>query len=117
MDPNSDGLIFEHADSILGAKQLQSRIIMELLETDEASGKLMIDTWKTVISTARKMKGTQNYSNLEEYIPYRILDVGGPYVESYMLFILEQADSIQLRSRNHALWYGYSPGGGRRVSS
>lgn len=55
MDPNSDGLIFEHADSILGAKQLQSRIIMELLDTDEESGKLMIDTWNTVLSTARKL--------------------------------------------------------------
>lgn len=78
MDPHSDGLIFEHADSILGAKQLQSRIIVELLNIDEACGKLMIDTWKTLLSTARSLKENQHYKNLDEYIPYRILDVGGP---------------------------------------
>ena len=78
MDPHSDGLIFEHADSILGAKQLQSRIIMELLNVDEACGNLMIETWKTVLSTARGLKDTQSYTNLDEYIPYRILGVGGP---------------------------------------
>jgi hypothetical protein len=78
LDPHSDGLFFEHADSILGAKQIQSRIIVELLSIDEACGKLMVDAWKTVLSTAQDLKTNVRYSNLDEYIPYRILDVGAP---------------------------------------
>jgi len=78
LDPHSDGLFFEHADSILGAKQLQSRIIVELLNIDEACGNLMIETWKNVLSTAQDLKSNIRYSNLDEYIPYRILDVGAP---------------------------------------
>ena len=78
LDPHSDGLFFEHADSILGAKQLQSRIIVELLNIDEACGNLIIETWKNVLSTAQDLKSNIRYSNLDEYIPYRILDVGAP---------------------------------------
>jgi hypothetical protein len=78
LDPQSDGLFFEHADSILGAKQLQSRIIVELLSIDEVCGNLMIEAWKDVLSTAQDLKTNIRYTNLDEYIPYRILDVGAP---------------------------------------
>lgn len=78
LDPQSEGLFFEHADSILGAKQLQSRIIVELLSIDEACGNLMIETWKNVLSTAQDLKSNIRYKNLDEYIPYRILDFGAP---------------------------------------
>jgi hypothetical protein len=78
LDPQSDGLFFEHADSILGAKQLQSHIIVELLSIDEACGHLMIEAWKDVLSTAQDLKSNIRYTNLDEYIPYRILDVGAP---------------------------------------
>lgn len=43
MDPQSDGLILDHSDSVIGAKQMNSRIMLELYEIDEPCGKRMIE--------------------------------------------------------------------------
>jgi hypothetical protein len=78
MDPQSDGLILDHSDSVVGAKQMNSRIMLELYEIDEPCGKRMIEKWKTGMSITRQLKNERPYSNLEEYIPFRGLDTGAP---------------------------------------
>jgi hypothetical protein len=78
MDPQSDGLILDHSDSIVGAKQMNSRIMLELYEIDKSCGKRMIEKWKTGMSITRQLKNERPYSNLEEYIPFRGLDTGAP---------------------------------------
>lgn len=47
MDPNSDGLVIEQSESVLGAKQMQLKIILELFEIDEPCAKAVIETWRS----------------------------------------------------------------------
>lgn len=64
--------------STLGTKQIQSKMIMELLSIDKPCAEVVIDAWKTMIATTAKLDKTRVFSNLEEYVPYRIIDTGAP---------------------------------------
>lgn len=79
MDPASDGLIIEHADSVTGAKQMQAKILLDLFEIDQVCGQRIIDKWKLGMSITREMKRRKKtFRSLEEYLPYRSLDTGAP---------------------------------------
>jgi hypothetical protein len=43
MDPTSEGLIIEHADSVAGAKQMQAKIILNLFDIDQVCGQRILD--------------------------------------------------------------------------
>jgi ophiobolin F synthase len=53
-------------------------MIMELLSIDKPCAEVVIDAWKTMIATTAKLDKTRVFSNLEEYVPYRIIDTGAP---------------------------------------
>ncbi|KAF7125867.1 hypothetical protein CNMCM5793_002160 [Aspergillus hiratsukae] len=72
--------------STLGTKQIQSKMIMELLSIDGPCAEVVIDAWKTMIATTAKLDKTRPFSNLEEYVDYRIIDTGAPFVDTLMRF-------------------------------
>lgn len=80
MDPDSDGLVLSDPDTVLGAKQIQAKIILDLYDIDRPCGQRIIDMWKKGMSTTRQLKLRRPYTTLDEYIPFRSLDTGAPYV-------------------------------------
>jgi hypothetical protein len=73
-----DEIEYRTVRSTLGTKQIQSKMIMELLSIDKLCAEIVIDAWKTMIATTAKLDKTRPFSNLEEYVDYRIIDTGAP---------------------------------------
>jgi len=82
MDPNSDSMVLEDPDSIMGAKKIQAGIIKELLVTDEPCGQRAISLWKEWVKTTRRLKNERPYNTLDEYVAIRIWDAGVQSVPS-----------------------------------
>ncbi|RLL95672.1 hypothetical protein CFD26_101005 [Aspergillus turcosus] len=61
-------------------------MIMELLSVDGPCAEVVIDAWKTMIATTAKLDKTRPFSNLEDYVDYRIIDTGAPFVDTLMRF-------------------------------
>ncbi|GFF26184.1 fusicoccadiene synthase [Aspergillus lentulus] len=72
--------------STLGSKQIQSKMIIELLSIDKLCAEVVIDVWKTMIATTAKLDKARPFSSLEEYVDYRIIDTGAPFVDALMRF-------------------------------
>ncbi|KAI9376024.1 isoprenoid synthase domain-containing protein [Aspergillus egyptiacus] len=72
--------------SVLGTKQIQSKMLLELLSIDAPCAEVVIDSWKTMIATTAKRDKTRPFSNLDEYVDYRIIDTGAPFVDTLMRF-------------------------------
>ncbi|KAK4171121.1 isoprenoid synthase domain-containing protein [Triangularia setosa] len=68
-----------------GRKHLQSKMMQQLLATDTPCAERIITTWKTMLSTTLKQK-SEDFVNLDEYLDFRIIDTGAPFVEATMLF-------------------------------
>ncbi|KAK4164713.1 isoprenoid synthase domain-containing protein [Cladorrhinum sp. PSN259] len=73
------------ADMKSGRKQLQAKMMLQLLSTDKVCAERVLDVWKTMLSTTREDK-FRDFSTLEEYLDFRIVDTGAPFVEAVMLF-------------------------------
>ncbi|PQE07883.1 geranylgeranyl pyrophosphate synthase protein [Rutstroemia sp. NJR-2017a WRK4] len=91
LDKESDHLVLSETDyktvrSVTGTKQIQSKMILDLLNLDRERAENVIDVWKTMVSTTAKRDKTKSFENLEEYVSYRIIDTGAPFVDAMMLF-------------------------------
>jgi hypothetical protein len=56
---------------------MQAKMILELTKTDGACVSRVMDVWKTMIATTLRDQ-TTDFSSLEEYVEYRIVDTGAP---------------------------------------
>lgn len=83
MSAGSDGLVLDQASSVLGATQMQSKIILDLFKLDEPCGQRILDMWKLGMTTTREMESRRRFQSFEEYLPFRSLDTGAPYVYSF----------------------------------
>ncbi|KUL89338.1 hypothetical protein ZTR_03640 [Talaromyces verruculosus] len=72
--------------SVIGTKQIQSKMIMELLSIDPHCAEVVVDSWKTMIKTTAQLDKDRMFDNLEEYVDYRIIDTGAPFVDTLMRF-------------------------------
>ncbi|KAE8152335.1 isoprenoid synthase domain-containing protein [Aspergillus avenaceus] len=72
--------------SVSGTKQIQSKMMLELLSIDASCAQVVFDSWKTMIATTAKQDKTRLFDNLEEYVDYRIIDTGAPFVDTLMRF-------------------------------
>jgi hypothetical protein len=64
--------------SVIGTKQIQSKMIMELLSIDARCAEVVVGSWKTMIKTTAQLDKDRMFDNLEEYVDYRIIDTGAP---------------------------------------
>lgn len=62
--------------SITGTKQIQSKMLLELLSIDAQCAEVVIEAWKTMISTTTKQDESRPFENLDAYVDYRIVDTG-----------------------------------------
>ncbi|KAL4746901.1 hypothetical protein BDW72DRAFT_206953 [Aspergillus terricola var. indicus] len=89
MDTDNIGLDeteYRTVRSVLGTKQIQSKMLLELLSIDAPCAEVVIDSWKTMISTTAKQDKKRVFENLDEYVDFRIVDTGAPFVDMLMRF-------------------------------
>ncbi|PYH40159.1 bifunctional terpene synthase/polyprenyl synthetase family protein [Aspergillus saccharolyticus JOP 1030-1] len=72
--------------SVTGTKQVQSKMLVELFAIDPACAQVVLDAWKTMIDTTATKDKTRAFSDWEEYVDYRIIDTGAPFVDMLMRF-------------------------------
>ncbi|KAM7196549.1 Isoprenoid synthase domain containing protein [Rhypophila sp. PSN 637] len=68
-----------------GRKQIQAKMMLQLTSMDRVCAERVLDVWKTMLSTTRTDK-TKDFSTLDDYLDFRIVDTGAPFVEAIMLF-------------------------------
>lgn len=78
MSAHGDGLILDQPSSVLGATQMQSKIILDLFEIDELLGQQILDSWKDCMTIIRQLRQGTPYTCLDEYVPFRSLDTAAP---------------------------------------
>ncbi|RAH67449.1 bifunctional terpene synthase/polyprenyl synthetase family protein [Aspergillus aculeatinus CBS 121060] len=72
--------------SVTGTKQVQSKMLLELFAIDPACAQVVLDSWKTMIDTTATQDKTRAFQDWEEYVDYRIIDTGAPFVDMLMRF-------------------------------
>lgn len=65
--------------TVVGSKQIQSKIILELLRTEKECAERVLDAWKTMVVTTNEQKEDKPFDNIEDYVQFRIVDTGAPY--------------------------------------
>jgi len=75
MDPNGGGIVLDEPETVVGAKQMYSKIALDLFEIDEPCGQRVVDTWKVDVTVTRGLENDGPYTSLEEYVPFRVWDV------------------------------------------
>ncbi|KAL4938163.1 hypothetical protein BDV06DRAFT_215327 [Aspergillus oleicola] len=88
---NTDNIALDETEyrtvrSVLGTKQIQSKMLLELLSIDAPCAEVVVNSWKEMISTTAKQDKTRVFNNLDEYVDYRIVDTGAPFVDMLMRF-------------------------------
>ncbi|KAJ9364273.1 geranylgeranyl pyrophosphate synthase [Paecilomyces variotii] len=85
-DISLDDTEYRTVKSVIGTKQIQSKMLLQLLSIDAPCAEVVIDSWKTMVSTTAKQDKSRIFENLDEYVDYRIIDTGAPFVDTLMRF-------------------------------
>lgn len=59
-----------------GKKQIQSKMLLEMLSIDRERALTTMKSWAAFVELASGRQHHEHFATLEEYIPYRIIDVG-----------------------------------------
>ena len=59
-----------------GKKQIQMQMLQEMIALDRERALISTRAWAKFVQLAAGRQNDTAFANLEEYIPYRILDVG-----------------------------------------
>lgn len=66
-----------------------AKILLELMTIDRGRTSEVVKTWQQYISTSIGNSSNRGFSSLEDYVPWRIVNVGGPYAPSVFMKSLE----------------------------
>ncbi|KAF2202999.1 geranylgeranyl pyrophosphate synthase [Delitschia confertaspora ATCC 74209] len=75
----------KHMNPLLGKKNIQAKIMLLLSQTDKECTKRVMQVWEEMLSTTLKDKN-KAFRSLKEYVDFRIVDTGAPFVEAMMLW-------------------------------
>ena len=59
-------------------------MLLELLSIDKPCADVVIGAWKEMVATTAHHEKTSLFENIEDYVDYRIIDTGAPYVLSIL---------------------------------
>lgn len=84
---NTDSLVLNETEyrtvrSTTGTKQIQSKMLLELLSVDVSCANVVIEGWKEMVETTASRDKTCLFDNIDDYVDYRIIDTGAPCVAS-----------------------------------
>ncbi|KAJ4018779.1 hypothetical protein NW752_005907 [Fusarium irregulare] len=68
-----------------GIRHIHEKIMGRLLQTDEVCAKRIEKVWKEMIATTMRDKRV-DFQSIEDYLEFRMVDTGAPFVEAIMLF-------------------------------
>ncbi|KAJ5889106.1 geranylgeranyl pyrophosphate synthase [Penicillium tannophilum] len=91
LDEGSDNIALNETEyrtvrSTTGTKQIQSKMLFELLAIDKLCAEVVITAWKEMVATTASRDKSCIFDGIEEYVDYRIIDTGAPFVDTVMRF-------------------------------
>ncbi|KAJ5670875.1 isoprenoid synthase domain-containing protein [Penicillium longicatenatum] len=91
LDEGTDNIVLNETEyrtvrSTTGTKQIQSKMLLELLATDKPCAEVVIAAWKEMVATTASRDKSCIFDSIEEYVDYRIIDTGAPFVDTVMRF-------------------------------
>ncbi|KAJ5813261.1 geranylgeranyl pyrophosphate synthase [Penicillium pulvis] len=91
LDEGNDNIVLNETEyrtvrSTTGTKQIQSKMLLELLEIDKPCAEVVITAWKEMVATTASRDKSCIFNGIEEYVDYRIIDTGAPFVDTVMRF-------------------------------
>ncbi|KAI5376644.1 hypothetical protein J4E82_004590 [Alternaria postmessia] len=90
---------WKNTNPALGKTQIQAKIMIQLASIDHACTEQVKSVWKEMIDTTLRDKN-KCFTHLEEYVNFRMIDTGAPFVEAMLLFgmgvTLTKEEDIQL---------------------
>jgi hypothetical protein len=83
LDEGTDNIVLNKTEyrtvrSTTGTKQIQSKMLLELLATDKPCAEVVITAWKEMVATTASRDKSCIFDSIEEYVDYRIIDTGAP---------------------------------------
>ncbi|KAF6826625.1 Fusicoccadiene synthase 3 [Colletotrichum plurivorum] len=86
-----------------GPKQIQAKIVLELLSVDRACGENVIATWKEwAVNGGNKLNKHHRFHTFDEYVNYRVVDSGAEVGVQLMNYGVANAISLEeLSSISH----------------
>ncbi|KAH7041405.1 isoprenoid synthase domain-containing protein [Microdochium trichocladiopsis] len=72
-------------DPQLGKKKLRARMTRDLLAIDPVRGRECLAEWQNMIDLTHREK-TTSFASVEEYVEFRLVDCGAPWMASLMLY-------------------------------
>ncbi|KAJ5586656.1 isoprenoid synthase domain-containing protein [Penicillium hetheringtonii] len=61
-------------------------MLLELLAVDKPCAEVFIDSWKEMVATTASRDKSCLFATLDDYVDYRIIDTGAPFVSKLMCF-------------------------------
>lgn len=58
-----------------GRSQLQAKLMLQLMAIDRERAITLMKSWEALVETCGRQRAS-HFNTLEEYIPYRLMDVG-----------------------------------------
>ena len=71
------------ADSTLGRKQMQAKMMFHMLAIDKTSAERSFRMWDKMCMHSLRNQ-SQDFRNMDEYMAFRVIDVGGEFTESFL---------------------------------
>ncbi|CAG8256281.1 unnamed protein product [Penicillium nalgiovense] len=91
LDAGSDNLVLSDTEyrtirPKTGTKQILSKMLLELLSIDKPCAEVVIQSWKEMVATTASRDKCNIFDNIEDYVEYRIIDTGAPFVDAIRRF-------------------------------
>ncbi|OQE94690.1 hypothetical protein PENNAL_c0003G09066 [Penicillium nalgiovense] len=91
LDAGSDNLVLSDTEyrtirPKTGTKQILSKMLLELLSIDKPCAEVVIQSWKEMVATTASRDNCNIFDNIEDYVEYRIIDTGAPFVDAIRRF-------------------------------
>lgn len=83
LDEGTDNIALSETEnrtvrSTTGTKQIQSKLLLELLSIDKPCAEVVIASWKEMVATTASRDKSCIFDTIEDYVDYRIIDTGAP---------------------------------------
>lgn len=84
-----------------GSKIMQEKMVNELMRIDPACAAVCVQAWKEMVDTTSKRDKDKMFTSMDDYLEYRMIDTGAPFVDKHMCFgmgiILDEDELRQVR--------------------
>ena len=85
-------------------RQMQAKILKEMIAIDKQRALVTMKSWATFVELASGRQHHTHYSSLDEYIPYRSIDVGHMYYSLLWAPNLHLLISLKVLARPGNFW-------------